>query len=146
MPPICRHDKGDPNCGSSAAYREREYAVTQSKREKELTQELERLRKDLSAMTPRNDQYQILDVCRVGAHIVYRIKYESCTKCTFEGEKILVWLNVSESVAVRWRVIDPHFRPKDKVNSASIAPGPDARFPATDEGWKDALAYAQSKA
>lgn len=142
MPPICRHDKGDPHCGATA--REREYPTPS--REKELTQELERLRKDLSAMTPRNDQYQILDVCRVGAHIVYRIKYESCTKCTFEGEKILVWLNVSESVAVRWRVIDPHFRPKDKVNSASIAPGPDARFPATDEGWKDALAYAQSKA
>ena len=143
MPPICRHDKGDPHCG--ATHREREYTITPS-REKELARELERLRKDLEAMTPRNDQYQILDVCRVGAHIVYRIKYESCTKCTFEGEKILVWLNVSESVAVRWRVIDPHFRPKGEASPASIAPGPDARFPATDEGWNDALAYAKSKA
>ena len=145
MPPICRHSKGDPNCSSSAAYHERYQAQAQSSREKDLEAQLDRLRKDLDAMSPKNDQYEFVDVARVGAHLVGKVKYLSCPKCSFEGVKIMVWLDVAEAMVLRWRIIDPHFRDKTKTGPTSHAPGPDARFPATDAGWADALAYAKSK-
>ena len=145
MPPICRHSKGDPNCSSSAAYHARYEAQVASAKEKDLEAQLDRLRKDLDAMSPKNDQYEFVDVARVGPHLVGKVKYLSCPKCSFEGVKIMVWLDVTEAMVLRWRIIDPHFRDKTKAGPISHAPGPDARFPATDAGWADALAYAKSK-
>jgi hypothetical protein len=60
--------------------------------------------------------------------------------------KVLVYLGVSALDAMRWRTIDPHFRDSKKASrDATEAPGPSARFPASEEGWADALAYAQVK-
>jgi hypothetical protein len=57
----------------------------------------------------------------------------------------MVFLNVSELDALKWKEIDPHFR-DEKHRLATAAPSPAARFPGSDEGWLDAYAYARAKA
>ena len=69
--------------------------------------------------------------------MVLKVKYPSCKNCSYEGIKVMVFLDTTALDALRWKRIDPHF--KDK------APSPAARFPASDEGWNDALAYAANK-
>jgi hypothetical protein len=60
--------------------------------------------------------------------------------------KILVYLNVMEVEVMRWRVFDPHFRePSKDRQSIREAPSPAARFPASPEGWQDAIAYVAEK-
>jgi hypothetical protein len=97
------------------------------------------------SVTPDASNYQILDVHRVGSHLVLKVAYPNCARCAFEGNKILVFFNVAEMDALRWRRIDPHFRDPKLKGLASDAPSPAARFPATDEGWADAINYAKSK-
>jgi len=81
-----------------------------------------------------------------------KVKYPSCKKCDYEGNKVMVFLNVSEKDILKWKEIDPHFRaPVEDQYVKSInreprkAPSPAARFPASDEGWKDAIEYAKRK-
>lgn len=93
--------------------------------------------------TPDNTQYEIVEIFRVGEHVVLKVLYPNCRKCSYEGNKIMVFLNVSEVQLVKWRVIDPHFR--EGTSSEREAPSPAARFPASAEGMEDALAYARSK-
>ena len=57
----------------------------------------------------------------------------------------MVFLNVSEADVLRWRKIDPHFRDPKASRTPKEAPPPAARFPASKEGWADALVYANSK-
>jgi hypothetical protein len=85
----------------------------------------------------------IEDVARVGPHLVLKVTYPSCPDCSYEGTKVMVFLDISELQALKWRTIDPHFR--EVKPGANEAPSPSARFPATPEGWEDALAYAQGK-
>jgi hypothetical protein len=82
---------------------------------------------------------------RIGKHLVMKVKYPNCFKCAFEGNKLMVFLNVTEVQVLRWRKIDPHFRPTPLASSAIEAPSPAARFPASPDGWADAIAYARSK-
>lgn len=126
---VCRHSPGDPNCSSSKNYRGDDY---------------DRPNYSLYGSTPDASKYHIEDVARVGSHLVLKVKYPNCSRCSFEGVKVMVFLNVSEADALRWRQIDPHFR-DPKLKSFTSAPSPAARFPATSEGWSDALAYAQGK-
>ena len=57
-----------------------------SPRERKILNQLDRLRKDLDAMTPKNDQYEFVDG-GPAPHLVGKVgKYLSCAKCTFEGE------------------------------------------------------------
>lgn len=124
----CRHAKGAPNCTE-------QYPPPRSTR----------ARKDPSP-TPNATDYRIEYIERVGPHVVLKVKYPNCAACSFDGNKVMVFLNVSEVQLVRWRAIDPHFRdPKKSVVGAAEAPPPAARFPASVEGWDDALAYARSK-
>ena len=128
----CRHGPNYPNCSSSAEGAQRAAAEARQIRETELRDR-----------TPDPDEYMIVDVLRVGPHLVLKVKYPSCVKCAFEGLKVMVFLNVTEADALRWRCIDPHFR--DSKVRLTEAPSPAARFPATPEGWTDAIAYARSK-
>ena len=114
----CRHAAGDPNCSSYVA----------------------------PPPTPNPDQYEVVDAVRVGNHLVLKVLYPSCQKCSYEGNKVLVFLNVTEKEVIRWRKIDPHFRPFSGKNPPPTeAPGPAARFPASVNGWNDAITYARSK-
>ena len=98
----------------------------------------------LKSRTPNPNEYEIEDMVRIGSHVVMRVKYPSCTACSFEGSKIMVLLDVAEREVVRWRRIDPHFRGPEELPPTS-APSPAARFPGTDVGWLDAINYATGK-
>lgn len=117
----CRHSPGDPNC-TSAKYNS-----------------------DYSPPKPDKANYKIEDVHRVGPHLVLKVRYPNCSMCAYEGHKIMVFLNVTELAALKWQEIDPHFRDPKKSTTARQAPSPAARFPASPEGWADAVAYATGK-
>lgn len=128
----CRHAKGDPNCSSHPSN------VLATERAN-----LERREAELRKNIPNPDDYDVIEVERVGSHLVLKVKYPSCAACAYEGTKVLVFLNVTEVDVLRWRRIDPHFR--EGVVGQRAAPPPAARFPASPEGWADALAYAKMK-
>lgn len=96
-------------------------------------------------MTPDSSNYRIEEAERIGSHLVVRVRYPSCSRCEFDGNKVMVFLNVTEMQVIRWRRIDPHFRPPEKSPLDTEAPSPAARFPATREGWADAVSYARGK-
>lgn len=132
---ICRHKAGDPDCGRNA----REASAYSGAA---VRAELDRLRAQLAS--PDAERFVIEDVERVHAHLVIKVRYPNCAKCAYEGVKVLVFLHVTEKMAISWRSIDPHFR-KSGALTVGQAPSPAARFPASEEGWKDALAYAATK-
>lgn len=146
---ICRHSKGDPNCSSTAggyADQERERAryLESEKREKMDKEEIQRLRKELEG--PDNSKYTVVEVEAVGKHLVMKVLYANCQKCSYEGNKVMVFLNTTPTQALFWKIIDPHFRePTKGLTKKNEAPGPAARFPASAEGWQDAINYASSK-
>jgi hypothetical protein len=123
----CRHVPGDPNCGTYTSRYEPPPPEPK---------------------TPDAENYEIIDMARVGPHVVLTVKYPNCRSCSYEGQKIMVFLNVTEVQILKWRKIDPHFRdPKDpRAPNSREAPSPAARFPASQEGLSDAIDYANKKA
>ena len=106
--------------------------------------ENKRLRAQIPA-SPDSANYTIEDVALVNGHLVMKVKYPNCAKCSYEGTKIMVFLNTTTLEALKWKVIDPHFRERFIEKQPYEAPSPAARFPASSEGWQDALAYAKSQ-
>jgi len=139
---ICRHGAGDPNCSSNPVnVQQRQYEYRREQEEKEAA--IKQTKKLIDeGVTPDSEKYVIEHFFREGPHLVLKVKYPNCTQCAYEGVKIMVLLNVSEMAAIRWKKIDPHFRSSSASNEA---PSPAARFPATEEGWVDAIAYMSSK-
>lgn len=127
----CRH-KDPPNNPDCSSY------IPQKVRVQRLRAELE---KELS---PDSSRFEIDDVIAVGPHLVVKAKFPNCAKCAYEGVKVLVYLNTDLKAAIRWRRLDPHFR-AEKPATSTEAPSPSARFPASEGGWQDALAWAQWK-
>lgn len=115
----CRHEKGDPNCST---YGPRRYA---------------------SSDTPDKNRFEIVQAEAVGPHLVVMALYPNCSHCAYEGRKVMVFENTTPLDALRWRVIDPHFR-LDKGRTANQAPSPAARFPASNVGWDRAIRFAQA--
>ena len=114
--------------------------------------------------TPDKTKYEIVDVAREGPHLTLKVRYPNCALCAYEGVKVLVFLDVAEVAVLKWREIDPHFRPPEKPPKLTpskdgpprpsrtwqrlqetAAPSPAARFPASEQGWNDALAYMRTK-
>lgn len=120
----CRHMPGDPNCSSSPSYY-RTYSET-------------------NLITPDSEKFEIIDVEVVGFNLVMKVKYPNCSACSYEGNKVMVFRNTTPIDALKWKKIDPHFRDPKKPANPREAPSPAARFPATAEGWKDAVSYASS--
>jgi len=127
----CRHSPGDPNCSSHPNHPDNPANI---------------YRREVEAKTPDAERFEIIDMVRCGPHVVLKVKYPNCSRCSYEGTKVMVYLDVSESQIIRWRKIDPHFRENRNNLPPREAPGPAARFPASDEGWADAIAYAERKA
>lgn len=121
----CRHAPGDPSCSSSPNY-------------------VSPYRETPAAPDPKD--YSVERAARIGPHLVLKVRYPSCRDCAFEGDKTMVFLDVDEVQALQWREIDPHFRSPAKSPSSRRAPSPAARFPSSEEGWADALRYAEGKA
>jgi hypothetical protein len=128
----CRHINGDPSCSSYPSY----------------VKEQERIRnaaigEALLKRTPNPDDYEIVDVKNLCGNIVMKVQYSSCVECSFDAMKVMVFLNVDILAAMKWRRIDPHF--DDKPRTDREAPSPNARFPATPQGWDDAISYATTR-
>ena len=146
----CRHAKGDPACSSTVggyAHREAERYREEAHR-KEVAEAEERARKATAeqyARTPDSEKYEVVQAERVDAHLVLKVLYPNCAKCAYEGHKVMVFLNVTEADVLRWRKIDPHFRDPKAARAPREAPSPAARFPASPDGWCDALTYARGK-
>lgn len=130
----CRHRDGDPSCSSHPDNVARARRVVEEEEAREM-----------SSRTPNADKYQIMDAVRVGPHLVLNVQYPNCSKCSFEGNKILVFLNTPETSVLKWRRIDPHFSDPDEKRLDHQAPSPAARFPASETGWRDAIEYATRK-
>lgn len=115
----CRHGPNDPDCSS---YRP-------------------------APATPNSSSYVVEEIEEVGAHLVMKVRYPNCASCSYEGNKVMVFLDVCALDAVRWKAIDPHFRDRrdGRAPKSPSAPSPAARFPGDDEGWRDAIEYAQRK-
>ena len=129
----CRHSKYDPACSSYQAQMgslERDYQTQiAAKRE---------------PATPDAKNYFVEDAMEVGRFLVLKVKYPNCKDCSYEGTKVMVFEGASLLDAIRWKEIDPHFR--DKAGAQFAAPGPVARFPASPQGWQDAITYAKGRA
>lgn len=107
--------------------------------------EIALLKAEIAATTADPTKYTILEAYdRANGYLVVKVQFPSCTKCAFEGTKILVYRNVLPIDAMKWKKLDPHFHGR-KVDIHS-APSPISRFPGTPEGWSDALAYVEMKA
>ena len=144
----CRHQPGDPNCSSHPDRRREAQAAYDRQREEEQQKKIERQKIiDSLPPTPDAENYEIEDFERVGPHLVLKVKYPNCSKCAYEGKKVMVFLNVAEKDVITWKRIDPHFRADPgKPPPKREAPSPAARFPASPQGWEDAVAYAKRKA
>jgi len=104
--------------------------------------EIKALKTELASLSPTANDYEILDVVSVGSQgIVLKVKYPCCACRDYEGMKVLVYFNSTINDVVFWKQIDPHFRNNEKKSPKHKAPGPDARFPATDDGWNNALRF-----
>jgi len=112
-------------------------------------QVVERRIAELDARTPNPDQFTVEDVEQVGCNLVLRVRYPGCAGCDFDRCKVMVYLGVELKKVIRWRRIDPHFKgppgPARTLQELREAPSPAARFPASAEGWADALEYAKRK-
>jgi hypothetical protein len=142
----CRHRPGDPECSSSpqGSARRASEAATSARQEVEgkFAKEIAFLKSQIAA-TPDSRQYEILEAEEVGGNLVLKVKYPNCERCSYEGVKVMVYLGCSVKAALRWKIIDPHFRDPVIKLDAKTAPGPDARFPGSQQGWQHALWYAQ---
>jgi hypothetical protein len=78
---------------------------------------------------PRN--FEILETKRVRNFVIARIKYPNCSN--YEGEKILVFKNITVKYLRSQRIIDPHFT--DKPSELPLF----ARFQPTQTGWNSAI-------
>ncbi len=95
----CHHAANDPNCSSN----QRHY---------DTSRELETLKAKIA--TPDSEKFEIVQVEQVGKHLVLKVLYPNCSKCSYEGHKVMVFLNTSPADALLWKVIDPHFRDDKK--------------------------------
>jgi hypothetical protein len=137
----CRHEPGDPACGSSPEGQAREARRREQYRQKEA----EAREAELLARTPNPDVFEVMEVEQVGQHLVVKVRYSSCTKCSFDAQKVMVFFDAKVKDVIYWKRIDPHFQNPPAVDDRKVAPSPRARFPADDAGWDDALEFARSK-
>lgn len=111
-------------------------------RKAEQRQAVERIR-ELSERSPNPDEFKIVDYEQIDKHLVLKVRYPSCVRCSFDQCKVMVFLSVTMKQVLGWTRIDPHFRAGKDVGLE--APSPAARFPASSEGWADAITYAKSQ-
>lgn len=103
------------------------------------------LESELQRQRTSTSTYTIERVVRISNHLVLQVRYPNCEHRAYEGLKTMVFLNVTETQALKWRSIDPHFREMPEKLPDTEAPPPAARFPGTEAGFVDALSYARGK-
>jgi hypothetical protein len=86
---------------------------------------------------PDPSRFTILDWAVSGSILVVKVKYPDAKN--YEGIKIMVYKGFHDTEALRRAVsnrLDPHF--------SQSGVSPIARFEPTDEGWGNALQFAQA--
>jgi len=74
---------------------------------------------------------------QIGAFLILKINYPDCAN--YEGDKILVFKDVTWKQLAEQKLIDPHFsNNKEKIS-------PIARFEPTEQGWEWARWFAASQ-
>lgn len=127
----CRHQPGDPECSSTTHQQKAAYYKMMYDRQPA------EAKASLEPKTPDAENFDILDIAEPYGQLIIRVKYPNCRNCSYEGVKVLVYERRTVRDVLRWRKIDPHFREPSSVDPRE-APPPVARFPGTDQGWKDA--------
>lgn len=149
---ICRHHPGDPACGSTgggwkaaenAREAERSIRESEQKKTKAALDRVAELERRLAAASPDASIFDLEDIRIVNNIAVIKARFPNCAMCVYEGNKVLVYENVSALDVARWRKLDPHFR-EPGVADAKTAPPPVARFPASPEGWNRAVDFARA--
>jgi hypothetical protein len=95
-----------------------------------------RKKKTFSVGNPNPNKFEILKHQTVGRFTIVRIHYPDCHN--FEGQKILVFEDISISTIKKLKSIDPHF-----CNNKAH-PSPIARFVPTDHGWRYAISFCKN--
>ena len=83
---------------------------------------------------PRN--FQIVQCESIGHFVVALVRYPECLN--FEGQKILVFEDISAETIKNLNSIDPHFCDSDH-------PSPVARFVPTQKGWSYAIQFCKTQ-
>ncbi len=141
----CRHAKGDPNCSSHPDHPDN---PNNRRHETQAPSVYSPAAFPMSTSnSPQSEEFQPQRIEIVGPHLVMEVLYPSCARCAYEGKKVMVFLNVTTLQAILWRKMDPHFADPKKAarRGPNEAPPPAARFPASKEGWQDAIEYARFK-
>lgn len=84
---------------------------------------------------PSPTNWKVLKAHEENNWLIIRLKYEGCTN--YEGEKILVYKNMTLIKLINNKSIDPHFL-KHGIS-------PTARFVPTHEGWNLALLLVRAQ-
>ena len=85
----------------------------------------------IPAGNPNPARYKITSLQKIGKFIIVGINYPDCKN--YEGDKILLYHNVTEEQINSANFIDPHFTNDEKHIS------PIARFEPTEDGWQMAV-------
>ena len=136
---ICR-------CSSHEEHVKRQLAQTQrlhASAERDLKKKVVELEGMLDALTLAAENYEVMRVESLKGNLVMWVKYPGCTHTP--TDKVMVFLGKTANDALMWKAIDPHFDAEGQVRKMGCSPAPNARFPATEEGWNDALMYAGNK-
>lgn len=140
----CYHAPGDPDCSSYPSWKAAQERKAELERLAAIGKAVEEREQEWLARTPNPEEFDVLEVEEVGNHLVMRVQYSSCERCSFDAQKVMVFLDANIKQAIRWRTIDPHFR-EGVEEDAKAAPAPRARFPADEQGWEDAIRYAEGR-
>ena len=77
--------------------------------------------------------FRILKHCQKDKFLVVKIRYNNCGN--FEGEKILIYKNITIKDLENMKIIDPHFSNENISPIIRIIP--------TNDGWKMALELSE---
>lgn len=103
----------------------------------ELPEKKKRSKKSPKLPNPDPDNYKVTKAHEEGGYLIVMINYPDCVN--FEGNKILVFFEVTLIDLVNQKLIDPHFFPSDEKYKSPVA-----RFVPTDEGWEMAKTFVQA--
>jgi hypothetical protein len=91
-------------------------------------------KKKLRRGNPNPANFEIVKFGQINDNLVVQIRYPNCKN--YEGNKILVYNNLTMPELLKQKTIDPHFSNNKKFHS------PFARFEPTKAGWKQACKLA----
>lgn len=84
--------------------------------------------KSLTLPNPDPNNYKIVRSEQHGKFLLIEINYPDCTN--YEGNKILLYQNITIKKLLSQKLIDPHFSQNKNYKS------PIARFEPTEKGWR----------